>query len=406
MIVIHVDMDAFYASVEIRDDPSLKGKPVIIGSMPDERGVVATCSYEAREFGVRSGMNIKEAYRLCPEGIYMHPNFDKYKETSRKLHEIWDPYASASEPMALDETYLDVTHVGDFDKAAEIAHEIKRRTLDELGLTCSVGLSYCKAAAKTASEELKPNGYFEIRTKEEFVSMMAGRDVKELYSVGPKTAAKLNSMGITTVSQITDRRAEVERTFGKHGRFLVGLAEGMDERPVESYRPEDAKSVSREITFQSNIDDIVLLMDVILILSVSVYERSSKYGLYGNGVSLKVTYSDMESVVRTKNRVSYRGALDVAKEAWELLRKVDRRPVRLIGVGIINLDKKRARQTTLLDIDDESPEDEIDHYLEKMRNRYHFDFKKNMDWTLAIDRIHGVAEHMRIQRMKGRGKRS
>ena len=109
MIVIHVDMDAFYASVEIRDDPSLRGKPVVIGAMPEERGVVATCSYEAREFGVRSGMNIKDAYRLCPEAVFMHPNFDKYKETSRRLHEIWDPYASASEPMALDETYLDVS---------------------------------------------------------------------------------------------------------------------------------------------------------------------------------------------------------------------------------------------------------------------------------------------------------
>jgi DNA polymerase-4/DNA polymerase IV (DinB-like DNA polymerase) len=402
MIVIHVDMDAFYASVEIRDDPSLRGKPVIIGSLPEERGVVATCSYEAREFGVRSGMNIKEAYKLCPDGIYMHPNFDKYTETSRQLHAIWDPYASASEPMALDETYLDVSSAGDFDRAAEIAREIKKRTLEELGLTCSVGLSYCKAAAKIASEELKPNGYFEIRTREEFVSMMSGRGVRELYSVGPRTAKKLNDMGITIVSDITERRKDVEKAFGKHGVFLCDLAEGIDERPVEPYRPEDAKSVSREITFQSNIDDIVLLMDVILILSVSVYDRSSKRGLYGNGVSLKVTYADMESIVKTKNKVNYRGPLDIAKAAWELLRMADRRPVRLIGVGIINLDKKRTRQTTLFETDDVPHDDEIDHYFEKMRTRYHFDFRKNMDRILAVDKIHGVSEHMRIQRMKDR----
>ena len=406
MIVIHVDMDAFYASVEIRDDPSLKGKPVVIGAMPEERGVVATCSYEAREFGVRSGMNIKDAYRLCPEAVFMHPNFDKYKETSRRLHEIWDPYASASEPMALDETYLDVSAAGDFDRAAEIAREIKRRTLDELGLTCSVGLSYCKAAAKVASEELKPNGYYEIRTKEEFVAMMSGREVRELYSVGPRTAKKLNDMGITIVSQISERRKDVEKALGKHGVFLCGLAEGIDDRPVEPYRPEDAKSVSREITFQSNIDDIVLLMDVILILSISVYDRSSERGLYGNGVSLKITYTDMESVVRTKNKVNYRGPLDIARAAWELLRQAERKPVRLIGVGIINLDKKRTRQTTLFDTDDVPQDDELDHYLEKMRTRYHFDFRKNMDRILAVDMIHGVTEHMRIQRMKGRERRN
>lgn len=153
-IIIHVDMDAFYASVETRDDPSLRGKPLIIGSLPNERGVVATCSYEARTYGVHSGMNIKDAYRLCPGGIYMRPNFDKYKAVSAQLHSIWDAYASASEAIALDEAYLDVTEMaGDWDGARQIARLIKQRTLDELKLTCSVGLAYSKTAAKTASEE-------------------------------------------------------------------------------------------------------------------------------------------------------------------------------------------------------------------------------------------------------------
>ena len=125
-IIIHVDMDAFYASVEIRDNPELKGKPVIIGAMPDQRGVVATCSYEAREYGIRSGMNIKEAYRLCPEGVYLEPDFDKYRKVSQQLHGIWDPYATASEPIALDETFLDVTWTAkDFDKASEMAHVVE-----------------------------------------------------------------------------------------------------------------------------------------------------------------------------------------------------------------------------------------------------------------------------------------
>ena len=170
-IIIHVDMDAFYASVEIRDDPSLRGKPLIIGSLPHERGVVATCSYEARKYGVHSGMNIKEAYRLCPQGIYRHPDFNKYRTVSQQLHEIWYSYVSA-------------------------AQAIKKRTREEVGLTCSVGVGYSKTAAKTASEEKKPDGYFEIPDAEAFVDLVIDRDVRVLYTVGEKTAQKLNLAGI------------------------------------------------------------------------------------------------------------------------------------------------------------------------------------------------------------------
>ncbi|MBR2545439.1 MAG: DNA polymerase IV, partial [Erysipelotrichaceae bacterium] len=159
-IIIHVDMDAFYASVETRDDPSLRGKPLIIGSLPHERGVVATCSYEARKFGVHSGMNIKEAYRLCPHGIYRHPDFNKYRTVSRQLHEIWYSYATAAQAVSLDEAYLDVTEqAGNLEGARQIAMTIKKRTREEIGLTCSVGVGYSKTAAKTASEEKKPDGY-------------------------------------------------------------------------------------------------------------------------------------------------------------------------------------------------------------------------------------------------------
>ena len=167
-IIIHVAMDAFYASVEMRDDPSLRGKPLIIGSKPTERGVVATCSYEARKYGVHSAMNIKEAYRRCPHGLYMHPNFEKYRNVSAQLRKIWYDYAVKMEPIALDEAYLDVTYsAGNFERAGEMAREIKARTRSELGLTCSVGVAYCKTAAKTASEEKKPDGYFEIHPFEE-----------------------------------------------------------------------------------------------------------------------------------------------------------------------------------------------------------------------------------------------
>lgn len=401
-MIIHVDMDAFYASVEIRDNAELRGKPVIVGAMPDQRGVVATCSYEARRYGVRSGMNIKEAYRLCPEGVYLRPDFDKYRGVSKQLHGIWDSYATASEPIALDETFLDVTGTaGDFDEASRMAREIKRRTFEEIGLTCSVGLGYCKAAAKTASEEIKPDGYYEIRTREEFVELMRDRDVRELFSVGPKTADRLYGMGVRTVGEITEHRLEVESALGKHGRLLIGLAEGIDDREVVPYNPEDAKSVSREITFQKDVSDFSLLIDVVLLLSLSVEERASRHGLKGTTVNLKVTYSDMRSMVKSRNGLRNCDALSIARMAWELLMKLPRGSVRLIGVGISSISDGRTRQTTLLEIGGNGPsEDEIDHYLEQMHRKYRFDFVKNREWMLRKNAIHGVVEHMRIQRSK------
>ena len=248
-IIIHVDMDAFFASVEIRDNPSLRGKPLIIGAFPQERGVVATCSYEARKYGIHSAMNIKDAYRLCPHGIYMHGHYEKYREVSNQLHEIWNEYASASEYIALDEAYLDVTEsAGTWERACEFARAIKQRTLKEQGLTCSVGIAYSKAAAKTASEEKKPDGYFEIPTAEDYISLIIDRDVRVLYTVGAKTAEKLNRSGIRTVRDIQTHQEEIIRSLGKQGQWITRLAFGIDERRVSPYKPEDAKSISREIT--------------------------------------------------------------------------------------------------------------------------------------------------------------
>ena len=278
-IIIHVDMDAFYASVEMRDNPALRGKPLIIGSLPHERGVVATCSYAARKFGVHSAMNIKEAYRLCPDGVYMHPNFEKYRAISAQLHDIWNTYATASEYIALDEAYLDVTKkAGTWEKACDFARTIKERTRNELGLTCSIGIAYCKSAAKIASEEKKPDGYFEI-----------------LYTVGEKTAEKLHSFGIHTVRDMQQRREDVLRLLGKQGQWLTQLAFGEDDRKVSPYKPEDAKSISRELTFQADTEDYGFLRDVLFLLSMSVERRAKRVNLYGEGVTLKLTYSDMKT---------------------------------------------------------------------------------------------------------------
>lgn len=299
-IIIHVDMDAFYASVEMRDDKTLIGKPLIIGSMPNERGVVSTCNYEARKYGIRSGMNIKEAFNRCPKGIFKHPNFEKYKKVSEQLHKILESYTDVTEYIALDEGYLDLTEkVDSWEEAGKIGLEIKKRVREELSLTCSVGLAYSKTAAKTASEEKKPDGYFEIRTREDFVNLVIDRNVRALYTVGKMTAGKLHMYGVDTVRDLQEKSDFVKKFMGKQGEYLINLAFGYDNRKVIPYKQEDAKSISKEFTFQKDVSSFKFLDDVLFILAFRVEERAKRLGLYGEGVSLKITYSNMKSITRS-----------------------------------------------------------------------------------------------------------
>lgn len=398
-IIIHVDMDAFFASVEIRDDPSLRGKPLIIGSLPSERGVVATCSYEARKYGVHSAMNIKEAYRLCPNGIYMHPNMEKYRKVSGQLHGIWDSYATASEAIAFDEAYLDVTETaGDFTGARQIARTIKRRIREELGLTCSVGVAYSKTAAKTASEEKKPDGYFEIPTPEAFVKLILDRDVRVLYTVGTMTAEKLYAAGIHTVRDVRERQQDVIRLLGKQGQWITRLSFGIDDRKVTPYRPQDAKSISREVTFQKDVDNYDLLKDVLLLLALSVEDRARRAGLHGQGVTLKLTYSDMKGITRSQIVLAADSALAIYRRAAQMLDQVEKRPVRLIGTGIYNLSDEQERQLSFEDVFEQAGqerEEELQRLMEGLQERYHLDFAGHLPQIFQADTLHRTVEYMR-----------
>ena len=398
-IIIHVDMDAFFASVEVRDDPSLRGKPLIIGALPHERGVVATCSYEARTYGVHSAMNIKEAYRLCPHGVYMHGNYEKYKAVSNQLHAIWNSYASASETIALDEAYLDVTErAGDFDGARRIACEIKRRTREELGLTCSVGVAYSKTAAKTASEEKKPDGYFEIPTPEDFVNLISDRDVRALYTVGAKTAEKLHAAGLRTVRDIRENSDDVARMFGKQGRWIVQIANGIDDRRVTPYRPEDAKSISRELTFQADVENFAFLQEVLLLLAISVERRAKRHALHGKGVTLKLTYADMKSITRSKLVGDCDDAVTIYETAVQLLRECAHRPVRLIGAGLYNLSGEEGRQLTFDDLSEDAQllrETKLRQGLDALQAHYGLDFAGHLDEIFRGETLHKTVEYMR-----------
>ena len=399
-IIIHVDMDAFYASVEIRDNPSLKGKPLIIGSLPNERGVVATCSYEARKYGVRSAMNIKEAYRLCPNGIYMHPNFNKYKAVSEQLHKIWKTYSSQLEAIALDEAYLDVTKQAvNIEGARKIAQTIKQRTKKELGLNCSIGVAYSKVAAKTASEEKKPDGYFEIPAPEDFVNLIIDRDVSVIYSVGKKTAEKLYSVGIKTVRNVRERKKEVINLLGKQGKLITEIAYGKDDRKVVTYRPQDAKSISREITFQKDVKNYNLLKDVLFLLALCIEHRAKKLGLYGTGISLKLTYYDMKSITRSKRVSSNVCAVTIYNETVKMLELVKKQPVRLVGAGIYNLsDKQEESQFYIKELFEDGKTQhntELKELFTALQKRYRLDFKKNVDKIYQNDTLHKTVEYMR-----------
>jgi len=392
-------MDAFYASVEIRDNPALKGKPLIIGALPRERGVVATCSYEARKFGVRSAMNIKEAYRRCPQGIFMHPDFNKYKAVSEQLNAIWNTYATVSQRISLDEAYLDVTaQAGDWEGARRIGHLIKQRTLEEVGLTCSVGVAYSKTAAKMASEEDKPDGYFEIPTADDFVNLIIDRDVSVLYTVGEQTAKKLHEVGIHTVRDLRQRTDDVVRLLGKNGQWLTQVAFGIDDRKVVPYRPQDAKSVGREVTFQKDVGNYYLLKDVLLLLALSVEHRASRYNLRGKGVTLKLTYSNMQSISRSRSiPLATSSAVTIYREAAAMLDGVRWESARLIGVSLHNLSAREEGQMVIRDLleDQTQQEDELRELLNALQARYGLDFAGHLDQVVQMETLHKTVEYMR-----------
>ena len=398
-IIIHVDMDAFYASVEMRDNKTLIDKPLIIGSMPNERGVVSTCNYEARKYGIRSGMNIKEAFNRCPKGVFMHPNFDKYIRVSNQLHEILESDTDRAEYIALDEGYLDLTgKVNSWEEARKIGHEIKKRVREELSLTCSVGLAYSKTAAKTASEEKKPDGYFEIPSREDFVTLVLDRNVKSLYTVGEKTAKKLHLYGVDTVRDLQNKSNEVKMFMGKQGEYLVDLAFGFDDRRVTPYREEDTKSISKEFTFQKDVSSFKLLDDVLFILSFRVAKRAKRLGLYGEGVSLKITYSNMKSITRSMLiSASTSDAYTIYENASKLLKNVSKGEVRLVGTGLYHLREEEGRQLSFADIfstQKDMIKEKIQSKWQEMSMYYKIDFDEIKDMQNSI-KVYDYIERMR-----------
>lgn len=336
--IIHVDMDAFYASVEQRDNPELRGRPLAVGGSA-ARGVVAAASYEARRFGVHSAMPSVTARRKCPDLIFVPPRFDVYKAVSQQIREIFAEYTPLIEPLSLDEAYLDVTeNLMGMAIATEIALEIRQKIRQATGLNASAGISYNKFLAKMASDLNKPNGQAVITPKNgpAFVEQLP---VKKFHGVGPATAEKMHRLGIETGADLKEKSLEfLSQHFGKSGPYFYGIARGIDERQVRPDRIR--KSVGAEDTFSEDISDLDLAIAELKPLVDKIWRHCEAQGISGKTVTVKIKYSDFTQATRSRTgALPVTGAPEILKAASALLQTIYpfRRPVRLVGVTLSSL---------------------------------------------------------------------
>jgi DNA polymerase-4 len=338
--IIHVDMDAFYASVEQRDDPALRGRPVAVGGR--QRGVVMAASYEARTFGVRSAMPSVTAKRMCAELVFVKPRFEVYKEVSRQIREIFLDYTPLVEPLSLDEAYLDVTtNLKNIPLASDIAREIRARILEKTGLTASAGISYNKFLAKLASDYRKPNNQTVI-PPEKGPGFVEGLDVAKFHGVGPKTAEKMKRLGIQTGADLKEQSLEfLEQYFGKSGTYYHMIARGHDERRVVPNRPR--KSVGSETTFMEDLGRPQEVEEGVDSVLDDVWSYCERTGMAGRTVTVKIKYADFQIVTRSRTLPAPVASRDeLARTSVALVRTIFplEKRVRLLGVSLSNMSER------------------------------------------------------------------
>ena len=336
--IIHVDMDAFYASVEQRDNPDLKGKPVAVGGSR-QRGVVAAASYEARAYGVRSAMPSLTASRLCPDLIFVRPNFEKYRTVSQQIREIFLSYTDLVEPLSLDEAFLDVTqNKRGIPSATKIAQNIRAEIFQTTLLTASAGISINKFLAKVATDIHKPDGITLI-PPDQVESFLDKLPIEKFHGIGKKTAAKMKRMGIHTGKDLKERsEIELARRFGKMGRYFYRIVRAMDERPVKPNRIR--KSIGAENTFSNDILQPEEMLDKLLPIVQKVCERAQKVNSRGKTLTLKIKYHDFVLTTRSKTLSHW---VDKEEEIFPIIRELlfqpqlPEKPVRLLGVSLSSL---------------------------------------------------------------------
>ena len=334
--IMHVDMDAFYASVEILDNPDLKGLPVIVGGR-SARGVVSTCSYEARKFGIHSAMPLFEARRLCPHGVYLPVRPHRYAEISGKIMAIFRETSPLVEQLSIDEAFLDLTGMERLGGAETIAHQVQDRIQEELKLSASVGLAPNKFLAKLASDMDKPHGFVKI-TPGEAEAMLAPMPVTKIFGIGRSAEDKLKQFGIEKIGQLASADVTILRkVFGINAEQVKRLARGLDDRPVVN--EEEAKSIGKENTFDYDLTDFESCRDEVLDLSGQVGWRLRRENLAGHTVTLKVKFADFHTITRSSTGDSLIAwDEEIFSLAEQMLRKINVKPgVRLLGVSVSNL---------------------------------------------------------------------
>lgn len=337
--IFHVDMDAFFASVEIVKNPSLKGKPVIVGGNPNSRGVVSTCSYEARAFGVRSAMSLFEAKQRCPKGIFVDGDYALYKAYSQQIMAIFESFTHEVECVSIDEAYIDMTSCLKHDSPFNLGREIRRRVLEETQLTCSVGIGSNKLIAKIASSLAKPNGLYEIPPGKE-KEFLGGLDIQRIPGIGTKTQLILNKDGFKTIAQLQEAGIDgLVRLYGSRGYHYYQAACGRDNRPVE-WQDQLPKSIGAETTFEKDQDESTILIDTLTELTEKVCRRLRKLKMRTKRIAIKLRYSDFKTITRTGTLESHQNALEIILEEVVLLFKENYSgspALRLVGVSLEQL---------------------------------------------------------------------
>lgn len=351
-IIFHVDMDSFYASVEARESPSYRNVPLIIGADPREgqgRGVVVTCSYEARKFGVRSGQPISRAYRLCPDGVYVRPKFELYGRVSDEVMNTLRSYAGTFEQVSIDEAFMDVTDlVSDYEGASKLAEGLKRELREKFGLTCSIGIAPNKSCAKIACETQKPDGLTVVE-QGKVREFLAPLPVRAIPGVGKKTAGFLKSRAIETIGELQKVPGkQLVKYFGKGGVWLWGVAQGLEKTEVRER--DTPKSLSVEHTFEMDEEDWRIILETVQQLVDELHERVLSTRLALRKVSFKIRFEAFQTFTREKTLGDFTTEKELIREAVSSLLeefRSDRRKVRLVGVRVADLKKIEGKQTTL-----------------------------------------------------------
>lgn len=387
--IFHIDLDAFFVSVEQNYTPELRGKPVIVGGQPDRRGVVAAASYEARAFGVKSAMPLSRAYRLCPKAIFLQGNYSRYREASEKFMTILSEFSPVIEPGGLDEAYIDITGCDMYEPPRTMAQTLKDRVRKELHLIASVGISQCKVVAKIASDLEKPDGLVEVPAGKE-KEFLAPLSIERLPGVGKKTEQVLKGAGIKTIGQLAALPEPwVKSRLGSAGIMLHRFANGIDNRKLEE--PGEAKSISRETTFTEDTTDVQELMSVLRYLCERVGATLRRRDKRAGSVSLKLRYDDFETVNRSRKLEEATGADDVifaaARDLLERTLGSKGRKVRLIGVEVSHLAGK-GMQLSLFESQTQQAQrrERLDKAVDLIRKKYGFDSVRS-GRTIALHEI-------------------